>query len=64
MEQKEAEIVRLQNRISSLQREMEYMRNRLDHANETTATREEVEELKLKHQYELQAAKRTQWVSL
>ena len=62
MEQREAENTRLANRIVSLQRELDYLKNRLDHATESTATRQEIEELKLKHQYELSLAKRTQWV--
>lgn len=62
MEHTEAENSRLQNRIVSLQRELDYLKNRLDHAKETTASRQEIDELKLKHQYELSLAKRTQWV--
>lgn len=62
MEHTEAENSRLQNRIVSLQRELDYLKNRLDHAKETTANRQEIDELKLKHQYELSLAKRTQWV--
>ena len=64
MEQTEAENVRLQGRIVTLQRELDYLKNRLDHVTESTASRQELEELKMKHQYELSVAKRTQWVSI
>lgn len=64
MEESEAENKRLQEKIASMQRELEYLNNRLDHAKESIENRQEIEQLKSRHQLELSLAKRTQWVSI
>jgi hypothetical protein len=64
MQDRDDDNIRLHSKIIALQKEVEILRIKLLQTEEAVTQGKEVQELKAKHQQELLAAKKTQWVCL